>query len=555
MTKTTTANIGGLTFSIEEEAYSRLKNYLDAIRTSLSSTSYGDEVLSDIEARAAELFQKKAPNQVVTSTDVESLITEIGTPEDVAGDDIKTNNTQPNPKRQRRLYRNPDDMIIAGVASGIAAYFGIDPLWIRLGFIIASLIGASGILIYLVLWLIVPVAETSTEKLEMRGDPITLERMEQMVKERVKEAKADETIRRNGSALGSFLRDLVSHLGHAVQTILKMVLSIFGAVITIGSILWLVAITIILVILAFGGNNSYIEFPLQDAFQGPAYAGLLAAGYLTFLLPLIAAISLGAATVRRNWQPLAAQFLVLGILWVGAVISVAALVSSHLPQIHAIQQEAQLQSSKTIEITNNFSIIQASNDIKVRISQGTTPSITVSSDARNIESLKTSINNSTLSLSRQQTEEWPICIFCNQHGLTVDIIVSELTSVKAQDATLITIDDFTSNNLTLISQDVSRITFEGTAQNLTASSSDISRIKLQGSSPSLTATSSDASNINADDFNADIVNATTHDMSHIIVRPIISLEATANDISRITYFGNPEIQQSEFSNGQVEPGY
>src|SRR5690349_12113363 len=142
MNKTVTVNIGGIVFHIDENAYERFKQYLEAIRVHFTGSEGRDEIMQDIEARIAEMFQEKIKEQkqVVTLADVEEVITVMGRPEQFSGTG-ESDGAEAEPSAtttvnvKRRLYRNPDEKMIGGVASGISAYFDVDPVWIRLAFV------------------------------------------------------------------------------------------------------------------------------------------------------------------------------------------------------------------------------------------------------------------------------------------------------------------------------------------------------------------------------------------------------------------------------------
>lgn len=184
MNKTVTVNIGGMVFHIEELAYDKLKNYLQTIRSHFSVSDGRDEIIEDIESRIAEILLQilGKSRQVVTSEDVDQVMSVMGKPEDFSGaDDAAGSTSQTNGDAtateatiKRRLYRDPDERVIAGVCSGLGHYFGIDAVWLRLLFIIIFFMGFSGLLIYIVLAIILPKAITPTQKLEMRGDPVNI---------------------------------------------------------------------------------------------------------------------------------------------------------------------------------------------------------------------------------------------------------------------------------------------------------------------------------------------------------------------------------------------
>jgi phage shock protein PspC (stress-responsive transcriptional regulator) len=181
MKKVIDITIGKVVFTMEDDAYARLEAYLKSFEESLPDNKERVEVMEDIELRIAELFEKesKFPRQVIDLKIVESVIACLGEVENDKSQKTNNNSSQSNTyynmKTSKKLYRNPDDKKIAGVCSGIAAYFDIDPTIIRLIFILLVISGGSGILVYIILWVVMEEANTVAKKLEMRGEPVTAE--------------------------------------------------------------------------------------------------------------------------------------------------------------------------------------------------------------------------------------------------------------------------------------------------------------------------------------------------------------------------------------------
>ncbi len=181
MKKVIDITIGKVVFTIEDDAYTRLEAYLKSFEESLPNNKERAEVMEDIELRIAELFEKesKFPRQVIDLKIVESVIACLGEVENNKSEKTTNNNpqsnTQYNMKPSKKLYRNPDDKKIAGVCSGIAAYFDVDPTIIRLILVILVISGGSGVLAYIILWVVMEEADTVAKKLEMRGEPVTAE--------------------------------------------------------------------------------------------------------------------------------------------------------------------------------------------------------------------------------------------------------------------------------------------------------------------------------------------------------------------------------------------
>ena len=194
MNKIFNVNLGGYAFTIDENAYHHLNKYLDTIKRHFSDSEGCEEILYDIEVRMAELFQDRMKGKsIVSSKELDEVIKILGRPEDFGAaslDDEEYDAAKTNKKRARvkiktgkRLFRNEDDHFIGGVASGLAAYFGIsDPVWIRLGFLFLAISGV-GILPYIVLWIIVPKAKTSGDKLAMKGEPVNVNSIARTVEE------------------------------------------------------------------------------------------------------------------------------------------------------------------------------------------------------------------------------------------------------------------------------------------------------------------------------------------------------------------------------------
>nr|BFF40517.1 hypothetical protein BACY1_23220 [Tenacibaculum mesophilum] len=186
MNKTININLGGFFFHIDETAYQKLKRYLDAIARSLSDDPQGkNEIIADIEARISELLSERITDarQVVNESDIEEIIAIMGQPEDYAeAEEGYSENTSYNYKRNtsnKKMFRDGDDKFLGGVCSGLGHYFNIDVVWIRLAFLILTLAGFGfGIIGYIILWVILPEAKTTSEKLQMEGEAVNIDNIE-----------------------------------------------------------------------------------------------------------------------------------------------------------------------------------------------------------------------------------------------------------------------------------------------------------------------------------------------------------------------------------------
>ena len=317
MNKTVSVNISGYIFNIEEAAFDKLNRYLNTIRGYFSESAGAEEIIEDIEARIAELFQEKITEnyQVIKLKDVEEVIGVMGEPEAYIDEEIEEEEAKESYRRSerkirnkyRKIYRDPDDSVIGGVSSGIGHYFGIDPIWIRLLFIVLVLGGGSGVLLYIILWIIIPQAKTAAEKLEMRGDPVTAENIGRKVSEEYDNLKKKfspdkEELRDTKDKVGNAFQDFFRFIGKLLHLLVASLGKIFGFLFVFFGLLSLVA-------LIFGVMGSGDIFNIISDSEGLHFSFhdlmvlfAVSPGYVTWVyvvsifvlgLPLLALVYLG----------------------------------------------------------------------------------------------------------------------------------------------------------------------------------------------------------------------------------------------------------------------
>lgn len=241
MNKTISINISGLVFNIEEQAYDILKDYLDSIKTYFKSKEGGTDIIADIEARIAELFQQKVSEEkaAITLDDVQSVIEGMGQPFEMVDDEeteqeptSKSANTERDfQHREKKVFRDPDEKVLGGVCSGLAAYFGIDSLWIRLVFVLVTFSGGAGVLIYIILWIAIPEAQTTADRLRMRGKPVNVSNIEKSIREGAKEIGDDiNDFIHNPENRRSF-KTGTKQAGNVVQRFISALVQIIGFIV------------------------------------------------------------------------------------------------------------------------------------------------------------------------------------------------------------------------------------------------------------------------------------------------------------------------------------
>lgn len=323
MKKTLTINLGGTVYHIDEDAFNLLDNYLSNLRIHFHREEGAEEIVHDMELRISELFTDRlnGGKQVITIEDVEEIIAQMGKPEEFSGED--TENTHHSDKRrstaERRLFRDPDNKVLGGVASGLSAYLGWDVTWVRIVLLVLAFFVKGLILAYIIAWIIIPMARTATEKLAMKGETINVENIGKTVTngfEKVNDYVRSEQPR---SVLQKIGEGLVAVAGFLIKFLL-----IFIAICCAPVLLVLLVVFIALLMAATGIIAAvpavlYGALPLVDwsaASTNPLVTILLSiCGILIIGIPIIGLIHL---LMRHfgGWQPMSfATKVIFIILW------------------------------------------------------------------------------------------------------------------------------------------------------------------------------------------------------------------------------------------------
>ncbi|QIE58107.1 PspC domain-containing protein [Rasiella rasia] len=338
MNKTVNINLAGTFFHIDEDAFGKLSRYLDAIKKSLSDPQGKDEIIRDIEARIAELFSEKTENksQVITLKELDEVIAVMGQPEDYRVDEEMFEDTPPTYTSRRdrssaahkQLFRDVDNKFISGVSSGLAHYIGLDAIWVRLLWILLTILSSGTFIIfYILFWILVPAAITTSEKLKMGGQAVTISNIEKKFKEgyetvadRVKSADYDKFGEKVGNGAVSF----VETLGNILLTILKIFVKFFGIILILIGLSVLVSLIISLFTLGtidLWGTGEILDYiNLIDTTNSPIWLVSL----LTFLavgIPFFVVFILGLKLLVSNLKSIGTKAkIILLVLWIASLI-------------------------------------------------------------------------------------------------------------------------------------------------------------------------------------------------------------------------------------------
>jgi len=305
MKKTLQIHIGGRQIHIDEDGYNQLNHYLESLKSHFAAEGdSGKEIVEDIEQRIAELLENKITEnkQAISLEDVQETIGILGKVEDFVYNGQSSEEseyTHYERRENRRFFRDGENSYLGGVASGLGEYFDIDPLWIRLAFLALVFLKGVGILIYAILWIVVPKARSTAEKLQMRGKPVNLSTIKDSVNAEYDKVKSSVSgFSKSPAADGTrnALENLMRAIGLVILAIFKFIIGaigvlflIIGAVFLAGMIMLLLGFTNI-----FGHWHVWNGTALPDISQMFANSGhyylVLVSFVIVVLIPIVVLI-------------------------------------------------------------------------------------------------------------------------------------------------------------------------------------------------------------------------------------------------------------------------
>ena len=313
MNKTVNINLAGMVFHINEDAFEILNNYLNTLKNHFKNEESADEILKDIEGRIAELFTERLnKKEAISITDVKEVTAIMGNPSQY-DDEIEQEYTQENQKKEedilknkrKRIFRDEEERMIAGVCSGLAHYFDINVFWFRIIFLALLFTVGGGPLMYIILWIAIPSAKTTAEKLEMKGEKVNISNIEKNIKdeldnleEKVKDFDKKITAEYGSKAI-SFVQKITDLFISLFKGIFKFIGSCFGmfAVLFGGILLFIISSALL--------SNGEFFLEINQLFQYIFEAGTmptnLKTGLILFIgIPIIAVILFGLKLVNNT---------------------------------------------------------------------------------------------------------------------------------------------------------------------------------------------------------------------------------------------------------------
>lgn len=379
MNRIISINIKGMVFQIEEDAYEVLKSYLDKLKFHFRNTESSSEIIDDIEYRLAEMLSEKTKTRPsISMTDVEEVISRMGNPTDF-GDQEQSQfvpAAQAAGERYKRLFRDPDNKIISGVCGGMGAYFNADPLWFRIGFLIAFFTFGTGLVLYIILAILLPVARTAADKLEMRGEKVNIDNIERTVRDEFEKVKknftSDETRQR--------VRGLTNTFTERAGSLLHMFIRIFSIVIGIFIILIAFAVIVTFLFGIFGLYSDTIRLPFYPFFpylfeNSILYSLAAICLCILFFVPLLGLVLGGLRLLSGNHRMGKYAGRTFGSLWLLALVSgivILIVMARDWREEASLTETIQLSGADTIYIgTENYTKVkEVAYNIEIGRSKG-----------------------------------------------------------------------------------------------------------------------------------------------------------------------------------------
>lgn len=472
MNKTVNINLAGIFFHIDEDAYLKLQRYLEAIKRSFTDSQGRSEIIADIEARIAELFNERVQNdkQVIRIAEVDEVITIMGQPEDyLVDDEIFEDEPQQSYYRKsaptKKLYRDTDNSYVGGVSAGLAHYFGVDVIWIRLAWILLLAGAGTGVLLYILLWILVPEAKTTAEKIMMTGEPVNISNIEKKIKDgfdtvtetvgdvaknvsdSVSNAAKKVDVKKGANSIKSSSRTFFETLGDVIMFFFKIFAKFIGAILMFVGSVTVIALIISLFTVGISDAVNVPGFDIVDAANAANTPIWLVSLLVLFAVgvPFFFLAYLGLKILVNNLKSIGnvAKFSLFG-LWLIAVIGLIVLgikqASEHAFEANVVQKEQiHITAKDTIFVkmvgndnyyrnkrghlyrnSNGFKIVPDENDEKIIYSSDIRLIVRSTKDSLAALSIEKKAEGSSYSVAKKRAEAINYGYAFNNNELLLD---------------------------------------------------------------------------------------------------------------------------------------
>ena len=575
MKKTLNVNLNGRVFTIDEDAYRLLEDYLSNLRIYFRKEEGGAEIIADFEARIEELFNEKVRlgYQVITIEHVEEVIARVGKPADFAENEEKEEEKQVHQeepvKGKKKFFRNMEDKLLGGVCSGIAAYFGWSVVAVRLVLIVSPFVLSSFkfykffpsffitdffgnfwlwlLFAYVIAWIIVPVARSAEQKLQMQGKPITVENIGKTVSAQSAPVAYQQP------------KGCLSNIVDVFVAFLKVCLAGLGCLIGLPLLFALIVIifvffVVIAAMLGVGGglvgagSGLLGAIPPFFVLAHPVLATIT--GCLLIGIPVITviyAIISSIAKLKPMNQWIKWSILVTWIVSLVLFFSIGFRIKSNTRNTHNWKwfsfveknknQEKSIPSQVVFDFNEPITGLEANKYLNANLyivqTQDETSSIEIDGDKNLVEEVRHDLKNGRLVLSCDRKQ--------NNNNLKITLRTSDLQSIKVGFVGNIYIDRaFTGDALEVSLRGVGSFNADSLYVNsLNVRSDGVGAITLSGKAGNVRLENSGVGKIDAMKLLADTIYARMEGVGSIQCNPVEYLEAHTQGIGSITYKDEP----------------
>lgn len=574
MKKTLNITMGGRVFAIEDDAYERLSRYLTDIRNVFSHYADADEIVADMEDRMADQFENQGniSGHCVSVANVETLIATMGSADDLR----QTMASEETPKEPlpddapRKLFRNPDDKMLLGVCSGLAAYFGIDATFVRLAFVIGTLLGGSGVLLYLILYFIMPEAKTTTEKMAMRGQPITLAGVVEQVKSEFSDEKNKarfQTIHKNiretsekffsknspstAGKIGRLVQRIIYFFAEIIrrffERVVPLIVRILGVCILLGGIV------LLFLPIAFGmfllTNSDMVLAPWTTIISHEIIILLALLGMAAGIIPAILIALLGLSMLRyKNTFPRRLTA-VLIVVWICILIGGGATVISHIPRWDEAYARQNAPTTITTPLPQTFTSVRVVDGYyeHIRIVQGPTTSVRLSGGTYDIAQVTLQVKDNELLISTIRTKprsHWHLFYRFDEPEIT--IVLPRLERLITDTHSSIELSGLRQSGLKIIAHEGSIATADSLINTYDVTLEDASEIRIESGTSTIRAELR-GRYTNLDTLGATVIRADlklSHNATAHLGLVTGELTVTGSDQISVYYLGTPHITKN-----------
>lgn len=582
MKKTLTINLNGRVFNIDEDAYALLENYLKNLKTYFSKQQDGSaEIMSDFEARISELFSAKftQTNDVISIDNVEQIIAQMGRPSDFGDNSEKESvfeqfaasqsskaNENASTKQKKQFFRDPRNKMLGGVCSGAAAYLGWDVTWVRLAVValffvsipILSWFFTPGwiIILYIILWIIVPEAKTAEDRLKMTGESVTLENI-------------GKTVAADANAQ-NYAKNAGSNNSGCISAFLKICLVILGIIIGIPVIFALAIVIMVLIGVLFGAGTGIIGglIPFSaSTFLFVQHPSMATIGLCLLIgIPLVAMLYWIFQKIF-HWGKVNRAIKIISLLvWLSSIVLLG--FSGWKADWHQLIDRSKTWGSRwehfqldkkningngsSTEQTFNYSenvnkIIVENNlnvDLQIDSIKNNATELTVNTDANILNLLDINVRGTTLTIKPQRRYN-----LLPSAPIVIKLKINELNSIELNGASILNISKaFNINDLDIDISGASELKIANLEANkIECEVSAASDATFSGKANYFKVEASAASSVKAENLTAETIDAQASSASKIECCAVNSLSAEATSASSIYYKGTPKTLNKDTS--------